>query len=66
MEQSKQQKSLAVKLTIAFAGVIVTAVLSVLIQQLLFGKAIVAVTSAVISIFVFMIWWLLWKSTEVE
>lgn len=64
MEQSQKQKSLAAKVAIAFAGVVSTAVLSTLVQQLLFGKAIVAVTSAVISVSVFMMWWLLWKSVK--
>ncbi len=64
MEQAKKERSLAAKLAIAFAGVIMTAVLSTLSQQLLFGKAIVAVTSAVVSVFVLMIWWLLWKSIK--
>jgi len=66
MEQSPKQKSLAAKLVIAFAGVVITAVLSTLVQQLLFGKTIVAVTSAVVSVSVFMIWWLLWKSMKQE
>jgi uncharacterized membrane protein len=64
MEQSQKQKSLAAKLAIALAGVVITAVLSSLVQQLLFGKTIVAVTSAVVSVSIFMIWWLLWKSIK--
>lgn len=64
MEQSRKQMSLAAKLVIAFTGVVITAMLSSLVQQLLFGKTIVAVTSAVVSVSVLMMWWLLWKSVK--
>ena len=66
MEQSHKQKSLAAKLAIAFAGVVITAGLSTLVQQLLFGKTIVAVTSAVVAVSIFMIWWVLWQSMKPE
>ena len=66
MEQSQKQKSLAAKLAIAFAGVVITAGLSTLVQQLLFGKTSVAVTSAVVAVSIFMIWWLLWQSMKPE
>ena len=64
MEQPRKQMSLAAKLVIAFTGVVITAMLSSLVQQLLFGKTIVAVTSAVVSVSVLMMWWLLWKSVK--
>ncbi|MCI0693441.1 hypothetical protein L0337_15725 [candidate division KSB1 bacterium] len=64
MEQPQKQRSSTAKFAIVLAGLVITAVLCTLSQQLLFGKTIIAVTSAVISAPVFMIWWLLWKSTK--
>lgn len=64
MEQAKKQRSLATKVAIAFAGVVITAVLSSLVQQLFFGKTIIAITAAVIAAPIFTVWWLLWKSMK--
>lgn len=64
MEQSKKQISLAAKIAIIIVGVVISAVLVTFIQQLLFGKKIVAVTSAVISVSTITIWWLLRRSAK--
>jgi hypothetical protein len=64
MEQPQKQRSSTTKFAIVLAGLVITAVLSTLSQQLPFEKTIVAVTSAVISAPVFIIWWLLWRSTK--
>lgn len=64
MEQSKKQISLAAKIAIIIVGVVISAVLVTFIQQLLFGKTIVAVTSAVISVSTITIWWLLRRSAK--
>lgn len=64
MEQTKKQRSSAAKFTIALAGLIITAVLSTLCQQLLFDKTIVAVTSAVVAVSIITICWLLWRSAR--
>lgn len=64
MEQSKKQRSLAAKVAITLAAVVIMAVLGTLVQQLFFKKTIVAITSAVISAPVFTVWWLLWKSSK--
>jgi hypothetical protein len=64
MEQPQKQRSATAKFAIVLAGLIITAVLGTLSQQLLFEKTIVAVTSIMISAPVFIIWWLLWRSTK--
>lgn len=64
MEQTKKQRSSAAKIAFTLAGLVMAAVLVTLVQKLLFGKTIVAVTSAMIAAPVFVLWWLLWKSAK--
>ncbi|MEK7726888.1 MAG: hypothetical protein AAB354_00680 [candidate division KSB1 bacterium] len=52
------------KIALAIGMMVILAVLSILVQQLLFGKINVVVTSAVISTSAFSIWRLLWKPAK--
>lgn len=64
MEQLQKQRSLAAKVGITFAAVVIMAGLGTLLQQLLFKKTIVAITAGVIAAPILTLWWLLWKSAK--
>lgn len=64
MEQAKKPRSTAAKVALVIAAVIIAAVASTLVQQLLFGKTSVATTSAVIAVTTFSMWRLLWMNSK--
>ena len=64
MDQSKKERSFAAKFAITIAVIVTTAVVSVILQQWLIGKSIVAVTSAVVAVTCISIWRQLWRNAE--
>ncbi|HMV50277.1 MAG TPA: hypothetical protein PLD20_22230 [Blastocatellia bacterium] len=60
MEQTKKPHTTAAKIAITLVALIIAAVAGTLVQQLLFGKSNIAVTTAVIAVTAFSMWRQIW------